>query len=351
VRTVLAGRPGSRDGGLYVARALSVGETPRFAQISRDVEGLTNDDLQTGSIVILNDVQVSSATAERLGRFVERGGGLLLVASQHGTWPQDRAAIVPAIPGEAIDRSRGQAGRLVGLEYGHTVFEPFRAPRSGDFSAARFYGYRAMTLQPGANVLARFDDGAPALVERRVGAGRVLVWASSLDLEWNDLAVKPIFLPFVHQVARHLASYREPEPWLTVGEVLDPSRTMAGHAADVRTVVSPSGQRITLDPEGGDVVELAEQGFYELRGQAANAGPAATVAANVDLAESDLTPLDPKEVVAAVGGRGTAAEGSGTAEMTDATRESTQRVWWYLLFAAALFLGAETIVGNRLSRS
>ena len=39
-----------------------------------------------------------------------------------------------------------------------------------------------MTLQPGANVLARFDDGAPALIERRVGSGRVLIWASSLDL-------------------------------------------------------------------------------------------------------------------------------------------------------------------------
>ena len=161
-----------------------------------------------------------------------------------------------------------------------------------------------MTLQPGANVLARFDDGAPALIERRAGAGRVLVWASSLDLQWNDLAVKPIFLPFVHQVARYLAAYREPEPWLTVGEVLDPARTMAGQPNDVRTVVSPSGQRISLDPEGGDVVELVEQGFYELRGQANGAGPSATVAANVDLAESDLTPMDPKEIVAAVGGGG-----------------------------------------------
>ena len=162
--------------------------------------------------------------------------------------------------------------------------------------------------------------------------------------------MKPIFLPFVHQVARYLAAYREPEPWLTVGEVLDPARTMAGQPNDVRTVVSPSGQRISLDPEGGDVVELVEQGFYELRGQANGAGPSATVAANVDLAESDLTPMDPREIVAAVGGSGNGTPGSGTAEMSDATREATQRMWWYLLFAAALFLGAETVLGNRLSR-
>ena len=36
-------------------------------------------------------------------------------------------------------------------------------------------------------------------------------------------------------------------------------------------------------------------------------------------------------------------EGTRTAEMTDATREATQRVWWYLLFAAAIFLAAETM--------
>ena len=351
VRTVLASRSGSRDAGLYIGRALAVGETPRFDLMSREAESLTSDDLQPGAIVVLNDVQVSSSAAERLTRHVERGGGLLIIAAQRGTWPQERAAAVPALPGEAIDRSRGQPGRLVGLEYGHPVFEAFRAPRSGDFSAARFYGYRALSMQPGASVLARFDDGSPALVERRVGSGRVLIWASSLDIEWNDLAVKPIFLPFVHQLARYLAAYREPEPWLTVGEVLDPARTLAGHPNDIKTVISPSGQRISLDPEGGDVVELSEQGFYELRAQPAAGGAAATVAANVDLIESDLTPMDPKEVVVAVSGHPGGGEGgTETAELTDAAREAMQRVWWYMLFAAALFLAAETVVSNRVTK-
>ena len=50
------------------------------------------------------------------------------------------------------------------LEYGHAVFEPFRAPRSGDFSAARFYGYRSVTPAKDAQMLARFDDGAPAVL-------------------------------------------------------------------------------------------------------------------------------------------------------------------------------------------
>ena len=350
VRLVLLERPGARDASLYLSRALAVGDTPRFDTTSREAEGVTADDLQAAAVVVVNEVQVSSGLAERLGKYAERGGGLLVVAGQRGTWPQERAAVVPAIPSESVDRSRGAAGRLVGLEYGHPVFEPFRAPRSGDFSAARFYGYRAVTAQQGAGVLARFDDGAPALLERRVGNGRVLVWASSFDMEWNDLALKPVFLPFVHQLGRHLSAYREPEPWLTVGEVLDPERIVgARQPHDVRTVVAPSGQRISLDPEGGDVVELQEQGFYELHGTTASGPPAATVAVNVDLGESDLTPMDPKEVVAAVSG-GTAGAGRGdAAEVTDATREATQRIWWYLLFAGAALLAVETMVSNRVA--
>jgi hypothetical protein len=199
-------------------------------------------------------------------------------------------------------------------------------------------------------VLARFDDGAPALLEKRVAAGRVLLWASTLDLESSDLAVKPIFLPFAHQLARHLAGYREPEPWLTVGEVLDPARTVPSHATDVRTVVTPSGQRIALDPEGGDVIALEEQGLYELRGPRPAGPPTATVAANVDLSESDLTAMDPREMVATVtGGAQAASSMADSAEMTDAAREATQRVWWYLLFAGTVLLAAEAMVANRFT--
>ena len=350
VRTLLVQRAASRDASLYLARALAVGDAPRFETLLRDPESISSDDLQSASVVVVNDVQVASGLADRLGKYAERGGGLFVVAGQRGTWPQERASLVPALPGEATDRSRGSAGRLVGLEYGHPVFEPFRAPRSGDFSAARFYGYRVMTPQQGATVLARFDDGVPALMERRVGSGRVLVWASSFDMEWNDFALKPVFLPFVHQIGRHLAAYKEPEPWLTVGGVLDPERIVdAQQPHDIRTIVSPSGQRIALDPEGGDVVELEEHGFYELHGQSASSSPAATVATNVDLSESDLTPMDPKEVVAAVAGGADGARGDGSVEMTDATREATQRVWWYLLFAGAILLAAETLVSNRLA--
>ncbi len=350
VRVILAQRSGARDVNLYVSRALAVGDAPRFDAASRDVESIGSDDLQSAGILVLNDVPVTAATAERLARFVQRGGGLLVISGQRGTWPQEHASLLPAVPAEAVDRTRGQPARLVALEYGHSIFEPFRAPRSGDFSTARFYGYRAGTTARDATVLARFDDGSPALVERRVGAGRVLVWLSSLDLAWNDLAVKPVFLPFVHQMARHLVAYREAPPWMTVGDVLDPS--LAGgpsKGSPQRAIVSPSGQRVPLDGEGPDVVELAEQGFYEVRGLAAGAEPVMIVASNVDLRESDLTTIPAADVVAAATGRaGGTVSATPESAPSDAALESAQRIWWYFLFAGLMLLSVETLVANRV---
>ena len=112
------------------------------------------------------------------------------------------------------------------------MFELFRGPHSGDFSSARFFRYRKLDAKEG--VLSRFDDGAVALAGRSVGKGRVVVWTSSIDTAWNDLALQPVFLPFLHQLARHTASHVESPAWHTVGEALDLSREVVAFVQKLR---------------------------------------------------------------------------------------------------------------------
>ena len=50
----------------------------------------------------------------------------------------------------------------------------------------------------------RLADGTPLLLERVMGAGRVLLFTSSLDREWNDLPVQPAFVPLMAGIANHL---------------------------------------------------------------------------------------------------------------------------------------------------
>jgi hypothetical protein len=109
-----------------------------------------------------------------------------------------------------------------------------------------------------------------------------------------------------------------------------------------------------MGDDEGEVLELGEQGFYELRPATnPNAGQAAVVASNVDPAESDLTPMDPKEIVAAAVGTDPAG-GSGAAAglpMTPEAQERSQRLWWYVLVAGIVLLGVDTLLSNRLSKA
>jgi len=347
--TIVNASRGARDPALYLSRALAIGESPRFEIGTHTVDDLSDDLLSRSKVVIMNDASPSEAVAARLKRFVENGGGLLVVYGSQATWPSAAADLLPAMPTGTVDRSRG-AGSLGNLEYGHAVFEPFRAPRSGDFSAARFYSYRNVTPAKDAQTLARFDDGAPAVVERAVGRGRVLLWASTLDLFWNDLALKPVYLPFVHQLARRLADYRERASWATVGQVIDLSKE--GDPSRPRVALSPSGQRTILEGDQGRVLELSEQGFYEIRERGGQSQLVTVAASNIDLAESDRTPVDPAEMVAAVvGGPSTTASRGDQAPLPDEAQEKAQRIWWYLLFAGILLLTGESVLAQRMSRA
>ena len=148
---------------------------------------------------------------------------------------------------------------------------------------------------------------------------------------------------------RYLAAYTEARPWLNVGQVLDASTAALKQDAAQRVVLTPSGKRVPLQDEGSDVMELTEQGFYELR---ARDKDVVVVAANVDPAEGDLTPMDPKEIAAAAVGGGEAAGGTGSGTpLTPEAQERSQRLWWYLLVAGLLLLGADTVMSNRLAKT
>ncbi|MGQ0735442.1 MAG: BatA domain-containing protein [Acidobacteriota bacterium] len=341
---------GSRDAGLYLSRALEIGDTPRFEVSRGELTALTDEILARSRLLILNDVSPSAPEASRLQRFVDNGGGLLVALGPQGSWAAGAETWIPATVTATVDRSRGSAAATMGgLAYGHTIFEPFRAPHSGDFSAARFYGYRAVAVAKDAQVLARFDDGSPAVVARAVGRGRVIVFASTLDLSWNDLALKPVYLPFVHQLARHLVDYRERASWTTVGQIVD--LLQDGEPDRPRVTLTPAGARVPVQGDQGRLLELTEQGFYEVRDRERAAQAGMVLASNVELAESDQTSMDPADIVTAVVGGPGGSSSAAPLVVPDEAQERAQRLWWYLLFAGILLLIGESVLAHRLSRS
>ena len=144
----------------------------------------------------------------------------------------------------------------------------FKAPRSGDFSAAHVFRYRALAAGPDDRVLARYDDGGDCGGGAKSRAGRVIVWTSTLDDSWTDIARQagiPAARPPARAVSR--ATTKPPTSWFTVGQVLDLSARMRSRAARDRRR-RPSGERMpqTGAGEGAEgLLELNEQGVYEVR--------------------------------------------------------------------------------------
>ena len=353
----------SREASLYLQKALSIGGAPAFQVDMRDGESVGSTDLDRHRVVILNDVAALSSGAE-LKAFVSKGGGLFVVLGERANWGTDSNDLLPGLPGNVVDRT-GRGGALAELDFSHPVLELFKAPRSGNLTTARFFRYRAITMKPepagdkegeqapSRRVISRFDDGAVAMAERRIGSGNVLLWASTLDNYWNDLALKPVYLPFVHEIIRHLATYEQPANFFTIGNVVDPAHLLRASGLGLQTgtgamILTPTGQRI--EQSGTPTpVQLEQPGFYEVHGRSNQAGTV-SIAANLDTAESDLSVLDTQELTAALSGRpGTVNPASAdAATLTPEDQERRQNFWWYLLMAGIVLLGAETAISNRM---
>ena len=199
-------------------------------------------------------------------------------------------------------------------------------------------------------MLARFDDGAVAAAERKVGPGRVIVWTSTLDDSWSDLPRKPVYLPLVHQLVKYLAQYEEPRSWQTVGQVVDVSALTKARANWV--VVTPSGERVTSTGP----LELDEQGVYEVR-PAGGRGDGAAAGDRRQHRPGRVRPDADRPGRARRGRhrpRGARPRRRSRPAETDRVRRQRCReaagLWWYLLLAGLLLLAAETVVSNRLSQ-
>ena len=334
-----------RSDSLHLESALTTNEDLPFNFTLKSAGSVDPTSISEYALVVLNDSgPISSALADTLSKFVN-GGGQLIVSTGPRTQAESFNAslqqVSPAVLREPMQTKAGESVAITEVKFDHPIFEVFQ--ESGRLASANVIGYFRSEPKPNAAVLARFEDGSPALVESRTGKGRVLLFTSSLGPSWNDLPLTPLYLPFIHQMVRY-AGTREEKAWYELGQTFTVGKRQE---AAPPAVDAPGGTRLTenrLTPDGDLLITAREPGFYRLR---YNAAPG-FVAVNSDGAEGDFTKLNFNEFIAGITG------GAGSAEGSDANRnvsneevEGRQRVWWSLLLVALLLLLAESFLARR----
>ena len=91
------GENGDRAGAsLYLTKALSIGSTPSFQPEVIPASRLTSAVFDKRSVVIFNNTAVPAALGGgTLRRFVDRGGGVLVVAGERTSWLTEDADLLP----------------------------------------------------------------------------------------------------------------------------------------------------------------------------------------------------------------------------------------------------------------
>lgn len=337
-----------RSESFYVRNAMTTGENLPFDVESKTAGSVNPGDLSRYRVIILNDAAISPALAGGLTKFVEGGGGLIIAAGLHTEadgFNQAFQNVAPARLEEKILLRGGSGGDYVTMseiKTDHPIFEVFR--QSGRLSSARVFGYHRAASREGAAVLARYEDGNPALIEATHGSGKILLFTSTFDASWNDLPLTPLYLPLVRQMTRHLGE-REERAWHLLGQSFTVAPAKDG---TVPAVDQPGGERLTERKQtatGELIVAAKEPGFYRLRFQEKSE----FAAVNVDTKESNLAKLNLEEFVAAMTGADPKAQttAAATEKLSSEEVESRQRVWWWLLVVALLLFLTEAILSRR----
>jgi hypothetical protein len=291
------------------------------------------------ALVVLSDIaQLSTTFAGRLEAYVQAGGAVFIAVgpkiAAEGKAPLSSLRIeMPRAAGGSTDRFQ-LAGEV---EVSHPALGHVERLRG-----VKFFRHALLWTTADDDVLMRLSDGSPLLIEHKLGEGRLMLLASSLDNIWNDLPVHPVFVPLMAETARYLSDMEEGAAQAVVDSVLELRRRRSS-ASSVQAF-DPQGERALSLGESltEQMLPLTQLGFYELR----RSGATELVAVNPDARESNLRPMEADTLAM---WKATGREHQDIREALaseSALKPPPIRIWRLILALLVLALLVESVLGN-----
>lgn len=330
------------DMAFYLELALSPSPESPFAVTTQDVSKLTAKEISAASVVIFADVnEVSTAIRTALTDFLKRGGGILFTPGNTvdpKKFKKSFASLLPCNLRRVIikttkDGKTREAG-LSKVDYSHPVFEVFLRPHNGDFSNLRFKKYWEVSDSQLSRVLARYDDGRPAIIEKPRLKGISMMWLSPVSKSWSNLPSRAIYLPLLHQCIRYLALRKASKTSYLVGDLLP-------KPAEGEKLKTPKGKEMEANQ-----TKAITPGFYTL-----DQKTPFIYAVNTPLDEADATPIIAEELLASLKGidESSSSKQAKMLGLNDLEKKD-KNIWWYLLIAVIILMVVELHVANRSMR-
>ncbi len=279
--------------------------------------------------------------------WLTRGKTALLVLTDVQMGPT--LAALAGLPEIQVSEAVGDFALLGEIDFSHPLFAPFADPRFSDFTHIHFWKHRHLEIPATAQVrvLAKFDDGSPALLQLTVGRGNLLVLASGWNPTDSQLAVSSKFPPLMQTLL----------DW-SGGAAPTRSQFLTGDA-----IPSPAGADATVEwqkPDGKKLLLAGVAPFTEtdLPGiyVATFGGKGRRYAVNLSLDESRTAPLSPDELAQLGVPLQTVTEvpvariQERQHHLQQAELENRQKLWRWLILGVLAVMLVEIVLGGRLAR-
>lgn len=348
-RIVFLGKDAAGDANqslYYVRRAFQ--ETRRLAAevVSRSPElALTSPDLTNATLLVITDA-LPEEHIRVVKEFLQGGKTVFFALSQLAATP----TLGRLLDQESLgaDEVSGPSYAMLGqIDFEHPLFAPFADPRYSDFTKIHFWKHRRVALEkaPNNRVIARFDNGDPALVEVSLGKGKLWILTSGWQPEDSQLALSSKFVPLLYAMLEQSGGLHDERSTFTIGDAVSLTA-----AADIVTIRKPDASEARV-ARGEKFNGTDQPGIYTVTG----ALPAA-FAVNLAPEESRTAPLPvedlgrlrvPLERAASV----SAQELQKRREHLQAAQlENRQKLWRWLIVTALVVLVLETWLAGRITR-
>jgi hypothetical protein len=318
------------------------------------------------AVVLANVFDLPSTSVTALEHYLARGGGLIVFPGDklnRGFYNEQLGRFLPA----KLDEPRGDAesqekfAQLQDKDYEHPIVDLWNDPAAGTLASAHFYRYHPLLPDSNgtARVVLKFSDGTPAVMERTAGLGRVILFNSTADTAWNDLPVRPAFVPLVYRALGSIIQRQEEGLNVKVGEPFA-WRVSPEYLGKDTTIIPPPVSGVARDFGRVDLVGTVpllrylptdHAGMYDVTA-AGDAPLALKFGAQPDTVESSLLELS----VGQLGALGKAAQVFRYPSEISWRERIEQAVigaefWGPLVWLAALVALVETVLAQWFSRS